>query len=530
MLKKVLIVMISLMLISSVIFAAGSEESSDTEKELVNVTMMIRDRSSISWDGSDLQDLVAEKFNLNIEMDVIDYSAFADKFAVRFNSGDIPDMANFHGINPELVNEAGDRGLLLNFLDYTDFMPNLNNYLVEYQDDLRYYLSNENKLYFAPLVINYPLGYYGLAVRKDLLDNAGFDINNVEDFDDLYKMFSILQEANDGGPVMGSRYTLGNIMQLGEFMGITGKSVWWNAEKEQWEGTYYRPGMRDFVELMAKMYEEGILHPDFLTMQTKERDQLLYNGGLTAFMDNMAYITHTMNNRASEEMIWSQVIPPKYKGTKFSSPTLPNLLTGQGVIVNAKTKADTEIMQFIDWLYSEEGMLRSQYGVEGTDYIMIGDEQWLSLNGQNINTIPVEYHDQLLSVEEYKERQDQLPFNMYGFYSFTTTWRAFSKPNNPEGTNYYENAYKDYVANGVFRGPNPGTPFSEDQLDEFKQLDDPIKTYGEENITKMILGQISIEDNWADFIDGLKEFDYDRFVDLYNESYKTFDSKKVELK
>ena len=187
-------------------------------------------------------------------------------------------------------------------------------------------------------------------------------------------------------------------------------------------------------------------------------------------------------------------------------------------------------MQFIDWLYSEEGMLRSQYGVEGTDYIMIGDEQWLSLNGQNINTIPVEYHDQLLSVEEYKERQDQLPFNMYGFYSFTTTWRAFSKPNNPEGTNYYENAYKDYVANGVFRGPNPGTPFSEDQLDEFKQLDDPIKTYGEENITKMILGQISIEDNWADFIDGLKEFDYDRFVDLYNESYKTFDSKKVELK
>ncbi|MCK5201385.1 MAG: extracellular solute-binding protein, partial [Spirochaetales bacterium] len=219
MLKKVLIVMISLMLISSVIFAAGSEESSDTEKELVNVTMMIRDRSSISWDGSDLQDLVAEKFNLNIEMDVIDYSAFADKFAVRFNSGDIPDMANFHGINPELVNEAGDRGLLLNFLDYTDFMPNLNNYLVEYQDDLRYYLSNENKLYFAPLVINYPLGYYGLAVRKDLLDNAGFDINNVEDFDDLYKMFSILQEANDGGPVMGSRYTLGNIMQLGEFMG-----------------------------------------------------------------------------------------------------------------------------------------------------------------------------------------------------------------------------------------------------------------------------------------------------------------------
>ena len=109
MLKKVLIVMISLMLISSVIFAAGSEESSDTEKELVNVTMMIRDRSSISWDGSDLQDLVAEKFNLNIEMDVIDYSAFADKFAVRFNSGDIPDMANFHGIHPEQVHEAGDR-------------------------------------------------------------------------------------------------------------------------------------------------------------------------------------------------------------------------------------------------------------------------------------------------------------------------------------------------------------------------------------------------------------------------------------
>lgn len=510
--------------------AEGAKAPAAAKTEPIPVKMMIRDRSSIAWQGSELQKDIAARFGILIDTEVVELAAYAEKFRIRFNSGDIPDIMNEFGVPEDQINNAGDKGMFLNYFDYLAETPNLKKYLVDFKDDLRFHLSNRNALYFAPMVLPYRYGYYGIGARKDLLDKAGIDPAGLKTFDDLYAMFDSLKKGNGGKAVLGSRYKLGNLYQLGRFMGVSESPATWNAEKKAWDATFTLPAMKDFLTLTAKMYSAGILHPDFLTMTSTEWTQGLYNGDFSAMVDNMQFITTAMINKKTPEAVWTHVIPPAYGGKRIPSPTLPHLQYSMTKLVNARTKAPRQIMRMIDWLYTWEGFYRIQYGVEGKDYVLIGKEQWFTTNVSAKNTIPAKYQDRLMPSEEFLKRQDQLPFNIYGLHSFTTMWRFLGRPTNPEQVIPFEAAYNDYIQRGVYGAPDPGTPFNEEQYARYQKLSEPVRTFAEENISKIILGQVPVEEGWKRFQEGLAGFQYDELVALYAESYKTFSSKQADIR
>jgi putative aldouronate transport system substrate-binding protein len=511
--------------------AGGAQESTGagTAAEPIDVKMMIRDRSSIVWDGSPLQQEVADRFGINISCEVIDYSAYSEKFQIVFNTGKLPDIANGQGIDTGTINEAGDRGVLLNIFDYLGVMPELKTHLIEHETDLPFLVSENKGLYLTPLVFDMTYQATGICVRKDVLDARGFDLSAVETYDDLYRMLKVLHDANGGKPVISARYGIWTTYALGEFMGVGAGPMTWDFDKQQWEGSYYRPGFEDWLRFFAKIYEEGILHPDFLTMQTKERDELLYNGEQLAFVDSMAYLDHAQNNQVSGDQVWTHVLPPKYKGRKYPHWGYAKLTRGQSKIVSAKTKAPEQIMRFLDWTYGDEGMLRTQRGIEGVDYTFIEPGKWIVLNQQYQDNYPSEYHDMLMPDEEYRKRMDELPFDIYGLYAITTPWRVFARERQPLEPTLFEEGVSDYVDNGYYTGPKPATPFTDEQQDILDEIGEPIHTYAEETITKMVLGQLDIGATLPGFYERLEELRYQTMIDIYNESYEAFKSRSVSV-
>ena len=516
----------------STVAAGGAEESTGagTAAKPIDVTMMIRDRSSIGWDGSPLQQEVADRFGINISCEVIDYSAYSEKFQITFNTGKLPDIANAQGIDTTTINEAGDRGILLNVFDYLHVMPELKKHLVTHEDLLPHLVSEQGGLYLTPIVFDMTYQAVGIGVRKDVLDARGFDISSVNTYDDLYRMFKVLHDANGGKPVLSSRYGIWSLYYLGEFMGVGAFTMTWDFDKERWEGSYYRPGFEDWLRFFARLYDEGILHPDFLSMQTKERDELLYNGKQLAFIDSMAYLNHAQNNQVSGDQVWTHVLPPKYDGKVYPHWGYASLTGGgQTKIVSAKTKAPEQIMRFLDWTYSEEGMLRTQRGIEGVDYTFMEPGKWIVLNEKYRDNFPSEYHDMLMPDEEYRERMDELPFDIYGLYAITTPWRGFAREHKPMEPTLFEKAVTDYVEHGYYTGPKPATPFTDQQQDVLDEIVEPINTYAEETVTKMILGQLDIGATLPEFYRRLEELRYPELIEIFNESYEAFRRRSVSI-
>ncbi len=508
---------------------AASEEEAQTIDE---VSFVMRSYNQVEWDGSGLDKLIQEKFGIKLDIQIIDMSSYKEKFVVMFNTNNLPDISTVYGISISELNEAGEAGRFLDYFDYIDLMPELSKLLTDNKDLLPALVSNSGSLFYSPLYygMGEKLNGKGIAVRKDLLDNAGFDYSNLETMDDLYAMFKAMKDANPDKYVLSQRYGLGGAYTLGNLMGISSKSATWDAQNSTWVPTYRQPGMKDFVEFWKNAYEDGILHPDFMTMSSNDMWQMVYNGELSAFVDAMAYADAAMDNAISEGVEWTYVMPPKYNGYQYGIPSNAGFGWVNQKIVNSSTEVPEKIFKFLDWLYTDEGFARCWLGEEGVDYEKVSDSpfEWITYNETFKSTIPEQYHDKLLTAEEIAARKIESPYYLYGFYSKNSPYGVFKKDTKVNVETIYETSYYDYDEAGVYGPADPPIVLGEDELAEYNDLSSTITDYTNEIVAQMITGQVDIEDTWTEFLETIDAYGYDRLMELYalsEENYKNVEPK-----
>ncbi len=514
--------------------AEGNKQkpAEETEKMKIDkVSYVMRSWNQVQWEDSNFDKMVKERFGLELDLQVIDLSSYREKFRVMFNTNNLPDVSTVFGIDISSLNQAGDRGLFLDYYDYMDEMPVLRKIITDNKPIIPYITAASGSLYYSPIYygVGYKLENYGFGVRKDLLDKARFDYSNLESMDDLYAMYKALKEQAPEKYVLGANHELVNIFRVGELMGISDEPATWDPKKEEWIRTYDQPAMKDFLTFWANAYEEGILHPDFLTMQSNDMWQKCYNGELTAYIEYLRHIDICNDNASSDEMEWTYVMPPLYKGEKHGIVAMPGFGWVNAKIVNSSTKVPEKVMKFIDWTYTDEGYLRSMFGEEGVDYALLESDpvKWIALDESNKDTLPEEYHDKLLSVEEIAKRKVEAPYFLYGFYSKSNTWNRYQKWKRPYVDTVFEEAHQRYIQDGWYSDPSPNVALLDDELEEFNDLSTAINDYAIEMISRIITGQVDIG-KWSEVVDEIYQMDYDRLMELYEISYENF--TKVEPK
>lgn len=214
----------------------------------------------------------------------------------------------------------------------------------------------------------------GLYIRRDIADDLALDERSITSSEALYQLLLKIKEKNyvdvNGNVVtpLGPKYWGGSVDALGSIVtdltwGVSGN---YNITED---GEVLHEAETDWVftkiEYLRKLLNEGLMHPEFFTMDTTRCKELCENRSIAIIGDIHNYVDIIYN---SED--WIPLGPiANYTGY------VGNISSGKGGYgqwaIPATTKNPEEIVKLMDYIASYEGQLLFMYGIEGLTYDMV---------------------------------------------------------------------------------------------------------------------------------------------------------------
>ncbi len=304
--------------------------------------------------------------------------ALSSDFSTRLNSvlaegiDKLPDM-----IIGGSVATLRDQGAIIPLTDYitAEHMPNMVSRLED--TDLNY-LRNaiDNEIYTFPYKHDMPQAM-SFIIRTDWLERLGLEKPQTwEEWLTVWRAFRD-QDANGNGdpsdeiPFTGNAYAL--MPAFGIAVSTQGQGSYVTVMPD---GTYNliweHPNYRVYLENMAMLYKEGLLDQEFASRKLAESYKVM-NSGLGGSKQAFAEQSQktTLAVRATDPTAKCECIEPVQGplGDKMI-PARSTISAKGAVTIKGEKKIDT-ICKVIDWIWSEEGMLLLNYGIEGTHYQMV---------------------------------------------------------------------------------------------------------------------------------------------------------------
>lgn len=315
---------------------------------------------------------VQERLGITLEIRELSHEALDQTIQLTIASGEMPDVIC------GLQYPTGDEGALADDVivaldEYAEYAPNYFYMIESNPDQTNAFLSNGQVVAFKSPYDQYRANQ-GLVIRSDWLEELGLEVP--ETYDEMEQVLAAFKDA----------YGCESVIYMNTQCYITGLSDGYNVEKFAADGgaetqmPYYvdngtvcstlnADGYRDYLTMLHRWYEAGYLDPDFISIE--------YN----PFSD---YLSNQIND--SQMGVWST----SGEGIDtYSVPVtcVPMLVQNEGDMDHIFTTSlvcdsqnDTYIttscdnvplvMQYLDYWYSVDGILFSNYGIEGETFVL----------------------------------------------------------------------------------------------------------------------------------------------------------------
>ena len=222
-----------------------------------------------------------------------------------------------------------------------------------------------------------------LNVRVDWLKNLGLEMPT--DLDSLYDvLYAFTYDDPDGN---GQQDTVGIVMPMAQYMqwdnlfGAFGICFEKNYLMEDGTVTTYMkaPTYLQAIEYLRKLYQNGVMDPDFATMPAMTAHERLWTGrcGVYGFQSvgptNNWYpgrYTEDMPEDPAEVFGFANIVGPD--GIGGSPKQYPNMM--QGWVVSSTCENPEAAIRLMDYLYTQEGDELTYLGVEGLMYEWVDEE------------------------------------------------------------------------------------------------------------------------------------------------------------
>ena len=222
-----------------------------------------------------------------------------------------------------------------------------------------------------------------LNVRVDWLKRLGLEMPT--DLDSLYDVLHAFTYADPDGN--GQQDTVGIVMPMAQFMqwdnlfGAFGICFEKNYLMEDGIVTTYMkaPAYLEAIHYLRKLYQDGVMDPDFATMPAMTAHERLWTGrsGVYGFQSvgptNNWYpgrYTEEMPEDPAEVFGFANIVGPDgFGGSPKQYPSMT-----EGWVVSSTCKNPEAAIRLIDYLYTQEGDELTYLGVEGLMYEWIDEE------------------------------------------------------------------------------------------------------------------------------------------------------------
>lgn len=489
--------------------ATASQSEGPLFSKPVTITMLTR--SNPSWpyqDGWYVRKLIKEETNVDLNVTAVpDTGGYDAKINVVFASGNLPDIIWSVGNN--LVRQYGPQGALVDILKHMDEMPDFKKWYDANTDYALNFLSATGALYQLPEEGADESNRQGWMYRKDIFDKL--DIPVPTNQDEFYNALKKLKEAypksypfafragadlNKFGmmaPTWGSDY----------FDMTDNRMLRYDYDNKKWFFGPTDDGFKEMLQFYNKLYKEGLVMPNILTLDTKGWQDAISNSDAFVTLDYLSRIDffNIPMRKTNPDFTLAYMAPPAFgtHGTNKMTYSAKDIL---GFVVSNQTKHLDEVLKYLDWMYSDKAVDLLSWGREGETYkTENGARKWL----------------QYTTAADVKKGTGFETDGFYQLFNFDSEFATFSDEVKSAVQQSRESDMKQ----------QPVLSYTKDELEVYNTVGQTILTYVTEEESKFILGDRSF-DTWDDYVKHTNDLGLDQLAKIHEDSYARIQQVKAK--
>ncbi len=467
---------------SSASASVSNSESGPLFSEPVTLSMLTP--SHASWPFQEdwyVVDLIKEYTNVDLKVTAVDTSGFSEKLNLTMASGELPDL--MYLTDNTTVQQYAPQGAFINILDHLDKMPNFKAWYEENQQYAANYLSADGGLYQFPQQGVEETERRGWLYRADIFEELGLEMPTNKD--EFYDVLVKLKEAYPDSYPLAFRSFAGTMAQMNMiapswgtyYLDITDNRYFgYDYDAQEWTFGPTSPEFKEMLEFYNKLYKEGLLLPNFLTIDTKGWQDVMANSDSFITIDYLSRIDffNKAMRESNPEFTMAYMVPPAFNedvGNQFAYSAKVLL----GFVVSSQTKHLDEALAYIDWMYSDEGRELLTWGRPGDLYTedAAGNRTWKEFS----------------TAAEMKQATGFEVFGFYQRYDFNGELSTFS----PECRSATEEARKYDLPQ------QPVLAFNDEEQSIVNTVGTNVKTFVDEQVSKFLLGERSFNE-WDSYV------------------------------
>lgn len=543
--KRILALLLSLIMVFGMLTACGGS----TGGKNVDVEGLTK-RDYNNFKNTDIYPLQGEhKVTMGVSLDNADnaylmqmmeeavgvdvtYQMITDEQAplLFLNPDDLPDMlfsaADKFGLSMQQINEYGQADLLINYMDYLDYMPNLAKAYAEHPDLFDGVMTLDGEVYTLPYYVFTLKGVNNmLYFREDHMKAAGWETapTTIDEFtqylrdlkahfgasDSEYIPFTVYTASDIGYNSTLSRYlfpSFGELMEAGIHADASGENIVVGFATEQY---------KNYLKYLRSLMAEGLLDPDVYDAKESLMKAFL-NEGHTSVNTLMVYMPTSAFPSGNLDIITPAPLKSQYNSdTKWAMPTVAR---SWGGMINAQTEDLEACLAYMDAFFAvEENPLDAKGEVFNLSF-MLGkkgvDWNW-KVQGESYE------------VYDHEGYQTNASWGVQNGYSGTPYTGVLHVLDYEKGVVGFKatNVKNNLVPHAVEVLRTDSLPLTEDEHDIYTDAWTDIDKYVKEFQAAVLTGEKNVETEWNTFITNLYDMGLQDVIDVYQAALDRYNDR-----
>lgn len=384
-----------------------------------------------------------------------------------------------------------------NLLDWFDKYPELRKQMTTVEGNI----GGFPKFYQEPSDVN-----EGALIRLDWLEELGLE--SPKTYDDLHNVLTQFKEQkNASAPLVIPVNTgvQGNLLygyNIDNYYQVDGQVRFGPMQ----------PEFKEYLTMMNQWYNEGLLSDSFLTSQAEvlmdfstilSGDTGVWCGSGTQSITQLL----SMAAESQPDMRITGMTNVTKDGDTAHVGTESQILDSIMWSITTECSDSAAIARYVDYLYSDAGILLANYGVEGETFHYVDGKPVLT---ELVTNNPDYSYNLALNIFTC-DRQTPVPFII----------------DEQKARNDYSEDQSNAVAvwneatDGLYNIPRQGVNMTTKEQEEYNSIYSDIDTYMDETISKFVVGDLSL-DQFDSFVQKLKDMGIEDCIAIEQTAYNRY--------
>lgn len=449
---------------------------------------------------------IQARTGITLEITELNHSTKDEQVQLAIASGALPDVLC------GMSYATGDEGALaddviVDLTDYAEYAPNYFYMVQSAGDQKKQFLSDGKVLKFMSPYEQYRANQ-GMVIRKDWLEEQGMEVP--ETYDQMTEVLKAFKDAyNCSSPIYMTSQCY--ITGLSDGYDITAfpadgsvESVMpYYVDNGVVKSTLNSDGFKDYLAMLRSWYEDGLFDPDFVSVEYNPFSDYL-SGHIDS--DQMG-VWVTSGEGIDNYSVPIACVPMLVRNEGDMDHIFPTSLTTDSMndtYVTTNCENIELVMNYLDYWYSQDGILFFNYGVEGESY-------YLNDSGEPEFTDALINNEYGLSVS-----------NMMRLYCGYGIWSApmLRMRTAAFNSDLADEAWEVWSAklDGAMTMPDY-ISLNTDQAETEGYHSSDILTYTLQMVPQFIIGASDLDAEWDTYCSKLEDMGLNECVEVWQEAY-----------